>query len=263
MNASDAVERFLSTGEYDPRFPGFAGDIVTRRRDATALLKQVLCRVVGWRARRSRLGVRVPGDAPARIAARVAPLVGGLLPAEGAGLVPLVAARIIVVTPERFPELVGDLPLRAAWDLANLLLDDLGAPPLADDVPSLDGLCANGRAWIPARALVGEAAWPDVVVHEAAHLLHTLRRADLGLGNAAPLLSVTPRRRETFAYACEVWAAVLRSEGPPLERAMALCAELGREDARVDRRALMALLTRAAEGGGWGVIRGWGEGRRG
>lgn len=260
MSASDAVERFLATGEHDPRFPGFAGDIVARRREATVLLKDVLRRVVGWRAGRARSAARLPPDAAAQVRARVEPLVRGVLGAEGAPLVEPLVARVVVVTPAAFGALVEDVPLRTAWDLANLLLDDLGAPPLADDAPSLDGLCAAGRAWVAPSALA--RAFPDVVAHEAAHLLHHVRRADLGLPGAGVLLAIPPRRRETFAYACEAWAAIARGDAT-LARARAVLADTHHSDGRVDRHALHALLTRASEGGGWAVIRAWGEGRRG
>jgi hypothetical protein len=260
MSASDSVERFLSTGEHDPRFPGFEGNIVERRRRGTALLKDVLGRIVGWRAQRARRAPRVPTDVPARIRARIRPLVVGLFPAkEVEALVGPLADRVVVVTPNAFAALIADVPLRAAWDIANLLLDDLGAPPLADDTPSLDGLSAAGRAWVPARAVSTDIVFPDVIVHEVAHLTHMLHRSEFGLAGPGPLVAVPPRRSETFAYACEVWAAAERG----VATVDALLAESGHHDARVDRRALTALLLRASEGGGWGVIRAWGETRRG
>ncbi|MFN7147582.1 MAG: hypothetical protein ACK4YP_27690, partial [Myxococcota bacterium] len=182
MSASESVERFLSTGEYDPRFPDLLGNIVERRRRGTAMLKDVLRRVVAWRAGRSPIAMRLPTDVPARVRTRIAPLVYGMFDAAEAGvLVEPLAARVVVVTPSTFGALVEDVPLRTAWDLANLLLDDLGAPPLADDTPSLDGLCAAGRAWVPPRAFAADDAFPDVVVYGAAHLLHHVRRADLGV----------------------------------------------------------------------------------
>lgn len=266
MSASESVERFLSTGEYDPRFPELSGNIVERRRRGTALLKDVLRRVVAWRAGRSPIAIRLPPDVPDRVRARITPLVHGMFaPEEAAALVEPLAARVVVVTPSTFGALVEDVPLRTAWDLANLLLDDLGAPPLADDTPSLDGLCAAGRAWVPPRAVAAEDVFPDVLVHEAAHLLHHVRRAEVGLPGDGLLVPVRPRRRETFAYACEVWAAAAREPDAAAARAraMALLAESGHHDARVDRAALTALLTRAADGEGWGVIRAWGIGARG
>ncbi len=266
MSASDAVERFLSTGEHDARFPGFDGNIVERRRRGTAALKDVLRRVVGWRAARARINLRAPQDAPARVRTRIAPLVEGMFPGEEAApLMGALADRVVVLTPGSFEAHLDGLPLRAAWDLANLLLDDLGAPPLADDTPSLDGLCAAGRAWVPPRAVSGEGGFPDVVVHEVAHLLHLVKRDELGLPGGGLLVPVPPRRHETFAYACEVWATVERSRSGEDRHthAHALLAESGHQDARVDRQALAALLTRAAEGQGWTVIRAWGEGRRG
>ena len=48
---AEAVERFLWTGAYDPRFADFTGDPATRRARGTAALREVLARVVTWRAR--------------------------------------------------------------------------------------------------------------------------------------------------------------------------------------------------------------------
>jgi hypothetical protein len=127
-------------------------------------------------------------------------------------------------------------------------------PTLSDDVPQLDGICAAGCAWVLPRAF---AASPhsDVLVHEVAHLLHLLRRDEVGLGGEGLLIGVPPRRRETFAYACEAWAIALRAGGLQPE-----APPLGQDDARVDRKRLERLLDEAAAGGGFGALRRWAEG---
>lgn len=263
MSATDAVERFLGTGEYDPRFPDWEGDAVARRAAGTATLRDVLVRVVRWRADHAPLRPPpVPRDAEARVRVRIAPLLHGLFdPPRADALEARLPARVVLLTPGSFAAHAPRLPLRTAWDLANVLLDDLGAPPLADDVPELDGVCAEGHAWVSPRALDAEEPFPDILVHEAAHLLHTVGPAELGLeGPAGPFLPVPPRRRETFAYACEVWTSALRGG---VEGIGARVAAWGRSseavDARVERQELDLLLDAAVAdpARGWVTLRAW------
>ncbi|MDP2305152.1 MAG: hypothetical protein Q8P18_03915 [Pseudomonadota bacterium] len=263
MSISEAIEHFITTGEHDPHFANWEGNVVERRRRGSADLRDVLTRIVGYRSARGP-GRRVPDDVAGQVRRRVAPMVEGLLSgAEAAAFAAALGGRVHVVTPTTFGTVIEALPPRVGWDIANLLLDDLGAPPLSDDTPELDGMCSNGQAWLLPRAFTEARPYSDVVVHEVAHLLHTVRSAELGLTGARPLLAVPPRRRETFAYACEVWACVTRV---PAER---WGAELDAfrdtatpADARVDRDALDRVLGAALGGGGWAVIGRWAIGRR-
>ena len=145
------------------------------------------------------------------------------------------------------------------WDLANVLLDAVGSPPLGDDAPELDGLCDAGRAFVLPAALRSEDPFPDVVVHEVAHLLHIVPAAEVGLTRATiPILEVPPRERETFAYACEVWTCATRGglDGTA-ERVRHFASATS--DARTNRRTLDALLSDAAErpSDGWAILRAW------
>lgn len=256
---SEAVERFLNTGEHDSHFSAFEGDIMARRKAGTATLRETLRKVVAWRAKRAPLhAAAIPDDAERRVEKRLDSLVSGLFPGpEGARVLAGLARRVVVVTPRTFGPLIEGVSLEAAWDLANLLLDELGAPPLSDDTPTLEGLCAGGRAWVLPRALDEGATYPEVVVHEGAHLLHTLTREELGLEGSGHLLRVPPRRRETFAYACEVWAAA-RLEHASTLRLHELVASAGVGDSRVDRPAL-AMLAERARVDGLEVLRVWAE----
>ncbi len=256
---SEAVERFINTGEHDSHFSVFEGDIVARRKAGTALMREVLRKVVAVRAKHAPLtSAAIPADAEARVAKRLSSLVSGLFPGpDGAVVLTGMARRVVVVTPHTFGDLVEGVSLEAAWDLANLLLDELGAPPLSDDTPTLEGLCVGGRAWVLPRALNEGTSFPEVVVHEGAHLIHTLTREELHLPGSGHLLRVPPRRRETFAYACEVWAAA-QLEDATMSRVHELVAAAGTGDSRVDRPTLAALTDRArAEG--LEVLRIWAE----
>lgn len=253
MSISDSVERFLATGEPDPDFGAWPGTLAQRRRKGGEALSQVLRRIVGWRAKGAPLALdRVPPDATERVRQRIHPLVTGLFAeAPAAVLLQALPPRVQIVTVRRFQEGCTDLPLYAQWALANMLLDAMGAPPLSDDAPQLDGFCAAGRAWVLPRAFVETDPRVDVLVHEVAHLLHDLRRGELGWTPAAgPVLAVPARQRETWAYACEIWAWATRGD-PDAE---ALAARVARaasgrahDDARVDAPRLQRLLSAALE----------------
>lgn len=250
MGTSEAIEQFLTSGEFDPRFPDWAGDAVKRREAGTTAMRDVLRRVLAWRARRAPRAVGgTPSKAKARIRARMEPLVRGMFEAEEAErLLEVLPSRVRIVTPERFETLVDEVSLRTAWDLANLLLDDLCAPPLSDDAPTLEGLCDGRRAWVLPSALEATEPFPDVVVHEAAHLLHSVPRTEVGLEGAGPILQVPRRRWETFAWACELWAA---GEGSGAASTVT--------DGRVDVAELRRVLEAAEGGEGWGALRRWGR----
>ncbi len=265
MTPSDEIERFIATGEHDPRFAAWSGSLAERRRVGAAALKDVLCRIVGYRSARGSpfASGRVPADVDVQVRDRVSPMVRGLVPSADADrLLDLLPSRVHVVTPSTFGSLVADVEPGTAWDLANLLLDDIGAPPLSDDTPQLDGLADAGRAWLLPRAFAEARPFSDVVVHEVAHLLHGIRREALGWAPPAGLvLPVPPRRRETFAYACEVWACVTR-EAPAADARRALLSTFRATstpaDARVSRSQLDGLLASAADSaGGWEVIGAW------
>ena len=72
---ADPIERFLLTGEYDPRFPDWDGSFPARRAKGSAALKDVLVKVTRWRTHRAPLSVgRVPADAMDQLRTRMAPL---------------------------------------------------------------------------------------------------------------------------------------------------------------------------------------------
>jgi hypothetical protein len=261
---SDAVERFLATGEHDRDFRAWPGPRPERRAAGAAALSKVLRRVVDWRARHAPLvQTSTPRDVISQVRSRIAPLITGLFRAERAALLlERLPARVEVLTARSLAQRGAALPLDSQWLLANLLLDDMGAPPLADDTPQLDGMCADGRAWVLPRAFAPGPPFTDVIVHEIAHLLHTLSPHDLGIGTSSrPLLRVAARDRETFAYAVEVWACVSRASDVHASRWESIQRVeqgIAAADARVDRGRLLAVLAAAVQAGddGWGTIRG-------
>ncbi len=248
--ADELIERFLATGRVTPGFRGWPGDATARREGGTAALRSILVRIVTWRAGRAplRLGPP-PADAPTLVRQRTRPAVEGLFDAAtAASVLNHLPGRVRVVTPLTFPTLIGDLPLERAWDLANLVLDHIGAPTLADDIPRLDALTAGTLAFVLPSAFAPRAD-ADVVLHECVHVLLASRRGDFGLDAPDELLLPVPvTQHESVAYAVEAWGCAERTGAAPPPSA-------GRaEDARVDG-ALYATLLDAARAGGWNGLK--------
>jgi len=242
------IEDFLATGELDAADPGWGA----APDEVESTLKRVLVRIVRYRAARAPLRAgRPPADPAAAVAQRAGPLVHGLLPPERAPAALLaLSARVQVVTPSAYAAQVARLGPAEGWCLANLLLDDLGAPPLGDEAPELDGFCAGGLAWVLPRAfaLPTDPDDPvDVIVHEVAHLMHRVPARALGLGgDGAPLLRVPDARAEVFAYAAELWSVRVRAgaEARPLDPLLHAARRL--QDARAPRAPVEAALRAAA-----------------
>src|SRR3989454_9663803 len=69
----------------------------------------------------------------------------------------------------------------------------------------------NMRTW-PRSAYNTEDPYSDVIVHEAAHLLHYLKPAHYGLHvrrGQERFVDVEFRHRELFAFACEAYSHVI------------------------------------------------------
>ncbi len=252
----ELIERFLATGRLPRAWPDWEGEPAARRQAAEAAVREVLGRIVRWRARKAPLSVgAAPADPGAIVVARARPMVEGLFPAaEAPSVLAYLPTCVRVVTPEAYPELIAALSPSAAWDLANLLLDAMGAPPLADDTPELEGLSHACLGYVLPAAFLPEAD-TDVLVHEIAHLLHSVPRGKVGLRPAQkPLLHVPTASHELFAYACEAWSRLCTEADP---RAAVALRRVGPPpvDARVDRAELDRVLTEAAEGASWAAIR--------
>ena len=248
MARSEAIEAFLASGTVPVDWSPWNGD----REAAERSLRRVLCRIVAHRCENAPLRGRIPTvDVAQIVVQRVQPMLEGLLqPAEACALARHLRERVCVVTPESFPSDIERLRLDDAWTLANVLLEDLGAPPISDSVPQLDGLCAGGYAWVPPGGLRPPTTTTDVVVHEVAHLLHTLSPADLGLGSdTEPLITLDGTQYESFAYACELWSCG-SEQGVSVQTVSQAMHQAHLLDVRVDEEVLRAAL-RAAAAGGW------------
>jgi hypothetical protein len=123
-----------------------------------------------------------------------------------------------------------------AWSLANLYLGSIGAPLLAPDAPRLLGLSAERTCYLAADTVVRREPFVDVLVHEAAHMFHNCKRRTVGLPATRVrewLLTIDFRKRETFAYACEAYGAILR-DAPARAELAALLARFAGAPAPAD-----------------------------
>lgn len=255
MGPAEHIERFLATGEFDASFPGFEGSPSQRRRRGSAALEDVVRRVVRWRLRKAPLPpVPAPEDPHGEIAARVGPVARGVLPgALAERFLTVLPSRVEIVTPERFLAELPGASLELRWTLANMLLDDMGAPPLSDEAPQLDGFCEGGRAWVTASTF-RHATWSDPLVHECAHLLHA---ADVVGPGTPPVLEVPPYHHELLAYACEIWTCLGRLPGPLQDNLDRFADEQPVSDPSVHLDALLAVLRDAARASEQGPQHAW------
>lgn len=221
-------------------------------------MRRVLERLLYHRANGAPLGRRSePAQARAILVRRVEPMIRGLFAdAHAQSVLGALPTCLRVVTVEGFAERVSSLSLEDAWCLANIVLEDMGAPPLSDGAPQLDGLCLGTEMWVPPGAFGPPSRSADVLVHEVAHLLHTASGGSLGLAGSGPPFPVPRADHETFAYACELWACRERMAEWEPGWIQEVADRVYMADARVDIPTLSGVLAEA-ERDGWGAVRRW------
>ena len=100
--------------------------------------------------------------------------------------------------------------MESPWRILWSLYGDFGLKP-DDIVMTCDGL-AGDFAHVRWSAYQTKDPYSDVVVHEAAHLLHYLKPRNFGLPvrwHQERFVDIEFRHRELFAYACEAYARVV------------------------------------------------------
>lgn len=262
----EEIERYLRTGDTDPHHAAWSNPIFYRRAQLAgadlenALVAEVSRRANGWQPPPALLAIE---DLAAFTRARVEPMVRGLFPrAEQEAVIALVEKSVVFLTPSNIEDVLRETPWpRSAWDLANLYLGAIGADLLADDAPQILGLSEETTCYVSPAYFEEDDPFADFVVHEVAHIFHNCKRRTAGLRETRRrewLLDIEFRKRETFAYACEAYACVLRRAKTPAEH-VALAADLrdsfGTGDARVQPQDVAELVRSAAERrNGWKVI---------
>lgn len=215
MPVSAAIERYLRTGDHDPYFFDWSGDVIERERRAHDDLKRALVDEVSRRAVGRRPSAEMPAiDLTAFTRAKVEPMVRGLfLEVEHEVMLRVLERSVVFLTPERVEGILLDcMWLHTAWDLANLYLGSLGAELLAEDAPRIVGLSAETTCFVSLDYFTETSRFADFIVHEAAHVFHNCKRLTVGLPETRRrewLLEIAFQKRETFAYACEAFSRVV------------------------------------------------------
>lgn len=261
MSTAAAVERYLRTGDHDPYFFDWSGDVIERERRAHDDLKRALVDEVSRRAAGRRPSAKMPPiDLTAFTRTKVEPMVRGLFPApEQEVMLRVLERSVIFLTPDRVGSiLLGCTWLHTAWDLANLYLGSLDAELLAEDAPRIVGLSAETTCFVSLDYFTETNRFADFLVHEAAHVFHNCKRRTIGLPETRRqewLLEIAFQQRETFAYGCEAFSRVIEL-CPKTKDRPAMIEEYAQTfmpgDEHVDHDELVDILREAARArNGW------------
>jgi hypothetical protein len=215
------IEGFLRTGEetWDGAGSGrftlaqFNEDEVYTRATKTAL--RTLFRL---------LGDLLPAEAkvapqagPRTIRASIGPMVKGLLEGDWqeVALRELTARTFVLNFQGAKAAMEAELStcfMGTARRILWALFGDYGLKP-EDISVEWDGVSAGNFAHVRLSAYETKDPYSDVIVHEAAHLLHYLKPAHYGLHvrrGQERFVDIEFCRRELFAFACEAYSRVVR-----------------------------------------------------
>ncbi|MEO8745963.1 MAG: hypothetical protein ABI334_05960 [Candidatus Dormiibacterota bacterium] len=190
-------------------------------------------------------------------------MVDGLFPpADRDAVMAVLDHSVVFVTSENIePLLLEQRWDQTAWNLANLYVASLGAEQLGPDAEPLVGLSEERTCYVSPAYFEKQEPFGEFVVHEVAHIFHNCKRAAVGLTQTQRrewLLDIAFHKRETFAYACEVYARVVE-RAPSVAARRGLAAEFEAHDQfsdpRVDLDELTMIVREAASvRNGWRVI---------
>jgi hypothetical protein len=258
----EAVQLFLRTGDYDPKFPAWPGNVIERETKGMDDMLQALVAEVKKRAGRA-YPVSISADLVAFTRKKVEPMVRGLFRRdEQETVLAVLEESVVFLTAMNIEQvLLGCTWPHSAWDLANLYLGSVDAPLLGPDAPKIVGLSEETTCYVSPAYFANADPFSDFVVHEAAHIFHNCKRRTIGLAETRTrewLLEIKYQKRETFAYACEAYARILEHASRPRDRP-ALAAEYAAKtsisDERVDPAEIGDILAAAcAVRNGWKVI---------
>jgi len=247
-----AVRDYLRTGDHDPKFPAWPGNIIERETKAGEDMLMALAAEVKKRSGQFHTAP-FPSDLVAFTRKKVEPMVRGLFRRDEQETVLAVLEKSVVfLTPVNIEQvLLGSTWLHSAWDLANLYLGSMNAPLLGPEAPQIVGLSEETTCYVSLAYFAECDPFADFVVHEAAHIFHNCKRRTIGLVETRRrewLLDIKYQKRETFAYACEGYARILE-RAPKLRDRSALAAEYASKvrvsDERVDPAEVSNILAAA------------------
>ena len=261
------IERFLRTGEETWEGAGsgrfslaqFKGDEAYTRATKTALrnLLDLLANLLPAEAR------AIPPVPAETIRQRIDSMVTGLVPGDWreVALREITARTFVLNLPGAMAAIEAELStcfMGDAWRILWALFGDHGLKP--DDIKvGCDGL-AGDFAHVRWSAYQTKDPYSDVVVHEAAHMLHYLKPSHYGLHvrrGQERFVDTEFRHRELFAYACEAYSRVVLHGERKLRVAFAeKMLDVAFSFPRSQIEEVAALALRAARAwNGWRVIR--------
>jgi hypothetical protein len=213
LTEASEIGRYLGTGQHDALFRAWPGGSLTAcaRHGHLALRGALVERVMGHTRHAIVPGPPASLDVVAFTRNAVEPMVRGLFPADEQAAV--LGRSVVFLTPDNIQSILRETRyLHTAWVLANLFLGSCSAPLLAADAPAVVGLSEGTTCYVSTDYFSTANRFDDFVVHEAAHIFHNSKRQTLGLreirGREWPL-AIAFGKRETFAYACEVYSRIL------------------------------------------------------
>jgi hypothetical protein len=222
--SASAIERFLRTGEetWDGAGSGhFTREQIKQhemyRQAAKTALRQLFDRLAGLLPGELRMALPVTQES---VRQRVEPVVRGLVPLDwqDIALRELTRRTFVLNFPGTQAALDAELStgwLRTTWQILWAYFEDHGLKPDQIEI-EYDGLSSGEFAHVRWAAYETSDPYGDVVVHEAAHLLHYLKPEHYGLRvrrGQERFIDVEFRDRELFAFACEAFSRVrLRGE---------------------------------------------------
>jgi hypothetical protein len=259
----EAVRLYLRTGEADPLHSAWPGNFMERANRAHDDLRGALISAVKRRAEGLSHQPAPEAGIVALTRKKVEPMVRGLFPrSEQDAVLATVERSVVFLTSANIePLLLKQGFDRSAWTIANLYLAGLGAELLGEDAPRLVGVSEETTCYVSPEYFAEDDPFADFIVHEVAHIFHNCKRAAIGLRETRTrvwLLDVEYRKRETFAYSCEVYARILDSGKNSAER-RALSEEYSSavriSEERADPAEIASIVRAAvAARNGWKVI---------
>jgi hypothetical protein len=262
MTPKQATHRYLRTGQYDEVFREWPGDdFIQRCRQGKADLHDALVVEVARRTAGTPVPLDLPRfDLPTFTRKKIEPMIRGLFPrSEQETVLDALQRTVVFLTPETIEQVLrGERWMGTAWRLANLYLGSLRLELLGPKAPRILGLSEELTCYVSMEYFAPRNRFDDFVIHEIAHVFHNCKRRTIGLPEGRRkewLQNIDFSKRETFAYACEVYSRILELGASPAERRALLdehaAARLhGRN--RAARKEMLSILREAVEArNGW------------
>jgi hypothetical protein len=221
---TEAVERYLREGTYEPDHPAWPGNVLDRaRRGHDELLAALAAEVRRRAAGRQHAAVPLDLDLISWTRRKLTPMVNGLFPeVEREAVLSLLERSVVFLTADNVERvLLGQMWLHTAWSLANMYLSSIDAELLGPEALSLLGLSEETTCYVSADYFADQGRFNDFVIHEAAHVFHNCKRHTAGLPETRRrewLLDIEFKKRETFAYSCEAYGWIVEHARTRAER---------------------------------------------